>query len=95
MPQLFSIFTGKLSVVGYRPVIAEELEAKYTKEQQELLLKVKPGLTGFWASHGRSNTTYEERVKMELYYCVKRNIWLDIKILFLTIIGVFKHDGAK
>ncbi len=95
LPQLFSIFTGKLSVVGYRPVIAEELEAKYTKEQQELLLKVKPGLTGFWASHGRSNTTYEERVKMELYYCVKRNIWLDIKILFLTIIGVFKHDGAK
>ena len=95
LPQLFNIFIGQISVVGYRPVIKEELESKYSEEEQKLLLKTKPGLTGFWASHGRSDTSYEDRVKMELYYCYKRSIWLDIRILWHTVIGVFRHDGAK
>lgn len=93
LPQLINIFSGKMSVVGWRPIIGEELE-RY-KNNQSLLLRVKPGLTGFWASHGRSDTSYEDRMKMELYYCVKRSLWLDIRILFHTVIGVFKGDGAK
>ena len=93
LPQLWNIFIGQMSVIGWRPILTEELE-RYG-ENKELLLKVRPGLTGFWASHGRSNTTYEDRIKMELYYSVKRSFWLDIKIFFMTIIGVFKGDGAK
>lgn len=94
LPQLWNIFIGQMSVVGWRPILNEELE-RYTKEEKELLLKVRPGLTGYWASHGRSNTSYEDRIKMELYYPYKRSLWLDIRILWHTAIGVFRSDGAK
>lgn len=93
LPQLWNIFIGQMSVVGWRPILQEELD-RYG-EKKDLLLKVKPGLTGFWASHGRSDIPYEERIKMELYYPVKRGFWMDIRILFHTIIGVFKSEGAK
>lgn len=94
LPQLWNIFIGQMSVVGWRPILTEELE-RYTKEERELLLKVRPGLTGYWASHGRSNTSYDDRIKMELYYPYKRSLWLDIRILWHTAIGVFRSDGAK
>lgn len=93
LPQLFNIFIGNMSVVGWRPIIQEELD-RYG-ENGVLLTKIKPGLTGFWASHGRSNVNYDQRIKMELYYTIKRSIWLDIRIIFATFIGVFKGDGAK
>lgn len=93
LPQLWNIFVGQMSVVGWRPILPEELE-RYG-ENKELLLKVKPGLTGFWTSHGRSNIAYEDRVKMELYYSVKRGFGMDIRILWHTMIGVFRGDGAK
>lgn len=93
LPQLFNILVGHMSVVGWRPILNEELE-KYG-DNKELLLKIRPGLTGFWASHGRSNTTYDERIKMELYYVIKRGFIRDIKIIFKTAISVFKGDGAK
>lgn len=94
LPQLWNIFVGQMSVIGWRPILQEELD-RYSKEEQGLLLKIKPGLTGYWASHGRSDTSYEDRIKMELYYVYKRSIWLDIRILWHTVIGVFKHEGAK
>ena len=94
LPQLWNIFIGQMSVVGWRPILQEELE-RYTEEQRQLLLKVRPGLTGYWASHGRSDISYEDRIKMELYYPAKRGFWLDTRILYHTVIGVFKGDGAK
>ena len=94
LPQLWNIFVGQMSVIGWRPILQEELE-RYSKEEQALLLKIRPGLTGYWASHGRSDTSYEDRIKMELYYSYKRSLWLDIRILWHTVIGVFKHEGAK
>ena len=93
LPQLWNIFIGQMSVVGWRPILREELD-RYG-ENKILLTKVKPGLTGFWASHGRSDIPYEARIKMELYYPVKRSLWLDIVILFKTVIGVFKGEGAR
>ena len=93
LPQLINILFGNMSIVGWRPILQEELD-KYG-DNKELLIKVKPGLTGFWASHGRSNTTYEERIKMELYYVIKRSIIMDIRIIFHTFIGVLCHKGAK
>lgn len=94
LPQLFNILFGQMSVIGWRPILHEELE-RYSVKEQELLLKIRPGLTGYWASHGRSNTTYSDRIKMELYYVYKRNIWLDIRILYHTVIGVSSNEGAK
>lgn len=94
LPQLWNIFVDQMSVIVWRPILQEELD-RYSKEEQGLLLKIKPGLTGYWASHGRSDTLYEDRIKMELYYVYKRSIWLDIRILWHTVIGVFKHEGAK
>lgn len=95
LPQIWSIFIGKLSVVGPRPLMREEIEEKYGAEADKLL-SVRPGLIGYWASHGRSNCTYEsgERQKMELYYVDNRSVWMDIKIIFRTLIGVIRRDGA-
>ncbi len=93
LPQLFNIIGGSLSVVGPRPVIGEELD-KYGANKLKFL-SVKPGLTGYWACHGRSNTTYDERMKMELYYVDHASISLDLKIIFKSIFSVLKKEGAK
>lgn len=99
LPQIiFNIcILGNMSVVGPRPMLQEELDKYYTPEQRDLLLSVKPGLTGYWQAYARSNATYEsgERQKMELYYVEHRSLWLDLKIIFKTFIGVLKKDGAK
>ena len=96
LPQIWDIFLGKISIVGVRPLLAEELVSKYG-ENAGKLVSMKPGMIGWWAANGRSNCTYEsgERQKLELYYIDHCPVWLDIKIIFKTIFGVLKHDGAK
>ncbi len=96
LPNVFSILIGDISVIGPRPLMASEIEEKYG-EDKEKLLSVKPGMIGWWAANGRSNCTYEsgERQKLELYYVDHASIGLDIKIIFKTVIGVFKREGAK
>lgn len=93
LPQLLNILNGDMSIVGPRPVIDEELQ-KYGYNKSKFLSAI-PGLTGFWAANGRSNTTYDERMKMELFYVDNRCISLDIKIIFQTVISVLKRKGAK
>lgn len=94
LPQLFNILIGNMSIVGWRPIIKDEVELY--GDNKELLFKVKPGLTGYWASHGRSVIEYDKRIKMELYYCVKRSLWLDIRIIWHTALRtVFKSEEAK
>lgn len=92
LPQIMNILKGELSIVGPRPVIDEELE-KY-EENKDKFLSVTPGLTGYWQANGRSSTTYEERMDMELYYVDNCSLWLDIKIFFKTIVSVLKKEGA-
>lgn len=92
LPQLINILKGELSIVGPRPVIQEELE-RYG-ENADKFLSVMPGLTGYWQANGRSLTTYEQRMKMELYYVENCTLLLDIKIFFKTIFIVFKKEGA-
>jgi lipopolysaccharide/colanic/teichoic acid biosynthesis glycosyltransferase len=96
LPNIWSIFKGDISVIGPRPLMRSEIDEKYG-EDADKLLSVKPGMIGWWAANGRSNTTYEsgERQKLELYYVDHCSIWLDIKIVFKTIISVFKRTGAK
>lgn len=93
LPQIWNVFIGQMSFVGFRPIIDEEYE-RYGKNK-ELLTKCKPGITGYWASHGRSLIAYEDRIKMELYYSCKFSLWLDLRIMFHTFIGVLKKEGAK
>ncbi len=93
LPQLINILKGELSIIGPRPVIGEELE-KYG-ENKEKFLSVTPGLTGYWAANGRSNTSYDERMKMELYYIDNMSWKMDIKVFFKTIISVLKKEGAR
>ena len=92
-PQFLNIFLGDMPLIGPRPVVPDEVK-KYGKQKNKFL-SLRPGLTGYWASHGRSNTTYKERIKMELYYIDHCGILLDLKIMFKTFIAVFKKDGAK
>lgn len=92
LPQLINIIKGDLSIIGPRPVIEEELE-KYGNNKEKFL-SVMPGLTGYWAANGRSCTTYEQRMSMELYYVDNISFKLDAKIFFKTIISVIKREGA-
>lgn len=92
LPQLINIIKGDLSIIGPRPVVKDELE-KYG-ENMAKFLSVTPGLTGNWAANGRNNTTYEERMKLELEYVDNISLKTDIKIFFQTIFAVIKKEGA-
>lgn len=91
-PQLINVLKGDMSLVGPRPVTDEEVEAYGNFKQK--FLSVKPGLTGYWQVNGRSNTEYDDRVKMELYYVDNASLILDLKILLKTLIVVIKKEGA-
>ena len=97
LPQLFNIFIGNMSIWGNRPISKMELDTWYSEEQKQLLVKIKPGLTGYWQAYGRSDVTFEsgERQKLDLIYVEKRSTWLDIKIFFRTIYIVLTGKGAK
>lgn len=92
LPQLINIINGDLSIIGPRPVVADELE-KYGVNKDKFL-SVTPGLTGYWVANGRSNTTYEQRMEMELYYIDNLSLKMDIKVFFKTILSVLKKEGA-
>lgn len=92
LPQFINIVKGEMSLIGPRPVVQEELK-KYGINTEKFL-SVTPGLTGYWAANGRSCTSYEERMKMELYYVDNMNLKMDIKIFFKTIASVLRREGA-
>ena len=92
LPQLINIIKGDISIIGPRPVISEELE-KYGMNKNRFL-SVTPGLTGYWAANGRSNTSYEQRMEMELYYVDNMSFKLDLKVFFKTVLSVLKREGA-
>ena len=92
IPQLINVLKGDLSLVGPRPIVEKEM-CKYG-QYADKLFSVIPGITGYWQSHGRSDTSYEERIEMDMYYIDNRSILLDIKIMFKTVISVIKKEGA-
>lgn len=92
LPQMLNLLKGDMSLVGPRPLVPGELEKH---GGTELYWKVKPGITGWWASHGRSDIDYEERLKMEYYYVENCSFWIDVVCIFKTISAVLKHKGAK
>ena len=92
LPQLFNVVAGQMSLVGPRMITAPELE-KYG-EHKQLLLQVKPGLTGYWQVHGRQEVSYSERVQMDVAYIRNWNLRLDIELLLLTPLRVVRGRGA-
>ena len=92
-PQFINVLKGDMSLIGPRPLVKGELDAH--NGNHEIYESVRPGITGYWGVNGRSNTTYDERLKLEYYYAENCSLWLDIKIFFKTIISIVKRDGAK
>ena len=94
LPQLFNIIKGDMSFVGPRPCSLREYDS-YT-EKDKLRLSVPQGLTGEWQTHGRSNTTIEQRIDMDLDYIQnKRGFFYDLYLIFKTIGVAFRQEGAE
>jgi lipopolysaccharide/colanic/teichoic acid biosynthesis glycosyltransferase len=93
LPQLFNVMRAEMSLVGPRMITPEELE-KYGRPGINLHT-VKPGITGLWQVSGRSDLSYEERVRLDMYYVRNYSIWMDLQILFVqTIPAVLERRGA-
>ena len=92
LPQLFNVIKGQMSLVGPRMITAEEL-SKYGR-YRDLLMTTKPGLTGYWQTRGRQDTSYEERVRMDVHYITHWSLALDLRILFETPWKVIRGKGA-
>jgi lipopolysaccharide/colanic/teichoic acid biosynthesis glycosyltransferase len=93
LPQFWNVFIGEMSLVGPRPPIPYELEA-YDVWHRRRLLEVKPGITGLWQVRGRSSTTFDEMVRLDLQYSRTWSPMLDVKILLDTPRAVLMGDGA-
>lgn len=93
LPQLWNILLGNMSIVGPRPVTEAELRQKYGVSAP-LVLTVKPGLTGLWQVSGRSQLTYQERVRLDLDYIARRSLALDLAILARTPKVILTGRGA-
>ena len=96
LPQLFCMLTGKMSLIGYRPSQRSEIELNTARESYNMY-QIRPGISGWAQVNGRdvlaSHPT--EKAKYDAYYLEHFSLWLDIKIFFMTIIKVFKHDGVE
>lgn len=92
LPQLFNVLKSEMSLVGPRMICPEELE-KYNQWGINLLT-VKPGITGLWQVRGRSDLTYDERVRLDMYYVRNWTMWLDLQIIVQTIPSVIFRKGA-
>jgi exopolysaccharide biosynthesis polyprenyl glycosylphosphotransferase len=93
LPQFFNVLKGDMSLVGPRPPIPYEFE-NYSLWHRRRILEARPGLTGVWQVSGRSRTTFDEMVRMDLRYIREQSLWLDVKILFKTPLAVLRGDGA-
>lgn len=92
LPQLFNVLSGQMSLVGPRPQVAEEVAAYDNSAHRRLL--VRPGITGLWQVSGRSDLTWEESVRLDLYYVENWSMAGDLVILAKTVRAVLRHDGA-
>ncbi|KRN33338.1 sugar transferase [Weissella halotolerans] len=92
LPQFINILRGDMSIIGPRPIVESEL-VEYGDEVDEFL-SVKPGAMGLWQATGRSTIQYPQRAELELTYAKNANLWFDFKIIFKTVMAIFKRDGA-
>ncbi|WP_412499844.1 sugar transferase [Shewanella chilikensis] len=93
LPELWNVLKGDMSLVGPRPLLMQYLPL-YSKEQARRH-EMRPGLTGWAQINGRNAISWEEKFKLDVWYVDNRNLWLDIKILFLTVKKVFVKEGIS
>ncbi|WP_311608022.1 sugar transferase [Peribacillus simplex] len=93
LPQLLNVLKGDISLVGPRPLLMEYLEL-YTSEQARRH-EVRPGITGWAQVNGRNAISWEDKFKLDVWYVDHRSFWLDIKILFMTLLKVFMSEGIN
>jgi sugar transferase EpsL len=93
LPELFNILKGDMSVVGPRPLLMHYLKL-YTPEQMRRH-EVKPGITGWAQINGRNAITWEEKFKLDVWYVDHQSLWLDLKILYMTIWKIIKREGIN
>lgn len=93
LPELWNVLKGDMSLVGPRPLLVEYLPL-YTHEQGRRH-EVRPGITGWAQINGRNSISWTEKFQLDVWYVDNQSIWLDMKILFLTVKKVFNRDGIS
>lgn len=99
IPQLINVLRGEMSIVGPRPYYPDELEEQTknypkTKTLVKEVLSVKPGITGYWQTTGRSEVNFDKRIEMDAWYARKKSIWFDIMVLVKTPWAMLSGKGA-
>ena len=92
LPQLWCVFTGKMSFIGYRPLILKEVNCNDMRAVLGVF-KMRPGISGYAQVHGRDDVYYKNKAILDAIYVKKASLWLDIKLVFQTVWVVFKRDG--
>jgi sugar transferase EpsL len=93
LPELINILNGDMSIVGPRPLLMQYLD-RYTPEQARRH-EVKPGLTGWAQINGRNAIGWEEKFELDVWYVDNQSLWLDLKIIALTVLKVLKREGIS
>jgi lipopolysaccharide/colanic/teichoic acid biosynthesis glycosyltransferase len=93
LPQFYNVLKGEMSLVGPRPPLPYEVQ-KYEPWHLRRILEAKPGITGLWQVDGRSRTTFNDMVRLDLRYIQNRSLWLDLAILVKTVRAVIRSNGA-
>jgi len=93
LPELFNVFKGEMSMVGPRPLLMQYLN-RYTPEQ-ERRHEVRPGITGWAQVNGRNAITWEEKFKLDVWYVDNWSLWLDVKIIAMTVRKIIKREGIN
>ncbi len=93
LPELWNVLKGDMSLVGPRPLLMEYLPLYSEREARRH--EVRPGVTGWAQINGRNALSWEEKFELDVWYVENRTLWLDIKILFLTVWQVVKRDGIS
>jgi len=93
LPELINVLKGEMSLVGPRPLLTEYLPL-YSPEQYRRH-EVRPGITGWAQVNGRNALSWEEKFKLDVWYVDNRSLWLDMKIIFLTVWKVVRRDGIS
>ena len=91
LPGLINVLKGEMSLIGPRPLLMEYLD-RYTTEQGRRH-EVLPGITGWAQVNGRNSLAWEDKFKLDVWYVDNRSLWIDIKILWMTFLKVFKREG--
>lgn len=93
LPQLLNVLKGEMSFVGPRPLLMEYLELY--DDRQKKRHDVRPGITGWAQVNGRNAISWEQKFEYDVWYVENQSFWLDIKILFMTVMKVFKSEGIS